>query len=193
MLRCSILFLAACGLALAQGPYDLTVKLNGMNPHVGQMLPLRVLELPDSIQVAADTVDTLEVIDSLTFQGILDSGKSYLVDFFADLNKNGQYDAPPADHAWRETLDSVQANQTILFTHHIAFTDIQYMDAPTAIMPGSHADAPAYLSPGLYGRRQMFTLSGRRLEGRNGTEALRPVIRAGKSGKRDGDIYLSYP
>ncbi|MGM0621947.1 MAG: T9SS type A sorting domain-containing protein, partial [Bacteroidota bacterium] len=51
-------------------------------------------------------------------------GNSYNIDFFADLNLNGSYDIPPLDHAWRLTLDNVEGDTTLFFSHNLDFTDI---------------------------------------------------------------------
>ncbi|MBX9641267.1 MAG: T9SS type A sorting domain-containing protein, partial [Mycobacteriaceae bacterium] len=51
-------------------------------------------------------------------------GLSYKIDFYADHNKNGTYDAPPIDHAWRISLDKVVSDTIVNFAHNTTFTDI---------------------------------------------------------------------
>ncbi len=103
----------------------LTVDFRNMTPHIGQDLYLRVVDTLDSMEVGRETM----VVDSANFVlkvGGLVTGKSYNVDFWADHNKNGKYDAPAMDHAWRIVLDSVEGDTTIVFTHNTDFTDIQW-------------------------------------------------------------------
>jgi hypothetical protein len=52
------------------------------------------------------------------------SGMSYNIDFYADHNKNGAYNAPPADHAWRIPLTNVLGDTIVNFAHNTNFTDI---------------------------------------------------------------------
>ena len=52
-------------------------------------------------------------------------GSSYNIDFYADLNGNGQYDAPPTDHAWRLILSTVMGDEELDFSHNTSFTDIE--------------------------------------------------------------------
>jgi len=57
------------------------------------------------------------------FEGVI-PGNSYDVDFFADHNKNGKYDAPSVDHAWRLTVDTLVGDTIVPFAHNTSFTDI---------------------------------------------------------------------
>lgn len=106
----------------------LTVHFTAMTPHVGQLFTLFVR---DEAGTYLDTV----VIDPLTeaefdvSSWAVDTAKSYMIDFWADLNKNGAYNAPPADHAWRLEIDSLVSDTTINFVHNTTFTDIMLATA----------------------------------------------------------------
>lgn len=100
----------------------LTVNFNGMNPHVGQTLWLAVTDKATGIEIGRKSV-TVSQSFSVDMPGI-EAGKSYNVDFFADHNGNGIYDAPPTDHAWRMDLNDVAGNAVLEFTHNTTFTDI---------------------------------------------------------------------
>ena len=50
----------------------------------------------------------------------------YRVWAFADLNRNRKYDAPPADHAWRRTLNPTGGDASLTFTHDTNWTDIEF-------------------------------------------------------------------
>ena len=100
----------------------LTVNFSGMNPHVGQTLWLSVTD-KDSGKEIERKMETASVDFSIMVSG-LEMDHSYQVDFFADHNGNGMYDAPPADHAWRMDLDNVMGDTTLDFSHNTNFTDI---------------------------------------------------------------------
>ncbi len=82
--------------------------------------------------LAADTI--LTAIPAADFQimlpGVLSAGRSYNVDFYADLNKNGIYDAPPVDHAWRLMVVDVAGDEALTFTHNVVFTDVMFPYMP---------------------------------------------------------------
>jgi hypothetical protein len=102
----------------------LTVHFTSMTPHLGQKLTLFLKELSSGIyqdtiivpSIAAATFD----ISSLKIK----PGLSYNIDFYSDHNKNGVYNAPPTDHAWRIALNSVKSDSIINFVHNTSFTDI---------------------------------------------------------------------
>jgi len=103
----------------------LTVDFTNMTPHLGQMLELRVTETASGKEVDRYK-GTIGVKDfQVEIPGIR-AGQEYNVDFYADLNQNGLYDAPPTDHAWRETFTAAGGNQTVAFSHNTNFTDIDW-------------------------------------------------------------------
>ncbi len=107
-------------------PYLLTMDFKNMNPHVGQLLELRVVDKADNSEVGRTMIDPVPGADFvLSVPGIM-PGHSYMVDFFADLNGNKVYDSPSADHAWRMELDDVMGDTTLTFTHNTNFTDIMW-------------------------------------------------------------------
>ncbi len=106
-----------------QWKHRLRVRFEGMTPHLGQTLTLYVWDL-----VAGTYLDTVvTVIEDAKFDvesHILQPGGTYQVDFFADHNGNGTYDAPPADHAWRLETGITMGDVDLDFTHNTNFTDI---------------------------------------------------------------------
>jgi hypothetical protein len=102
--------------------YKLTVDYVGMFPHIGQAFTFFVRESSGTY------IDTIQLnVPAANFQ--INSYKivpdsSYMLDFFADHNRNGAYDPPPADHAWRMMLNGVTGDTTLTFTHNVLFTDI---------------------------------------------------------------------
>lgn len=101
---------------------ELALHFIGMTPHLGQNLWLSVIDKETGISI--DTVTTTIENEFMVYvKGIL-SGKSYQIDFFADHNKNGSYDKPPTDHAWRLELLNVKSDTMMMFMHNTNFTDI---------------------------------------------------------------------
>lgn len=106
------------------GPRNLVVHLRQMLPHGGQLTEIRVVA-EDSINSmrARAILDPLpaEDFDLIIPRAVPDG--NHRLDFFADLNGNGAYDTPPADHSWRIPLPVTGLAETT-FIHNTAFTDI---------------------------------------------------------------------
>ncbi len=106
--------------------YLYTLNFIGMNPHVGQLLEMRIVRQDNNKEVGRAKVDAIPAPEfSVSIPGI-EVGHDYNVDFYADLNGNGSYDAPPTDHAWRLTVNSSTGNFVDNFTHNTNFTDIDW-------------------------------------------------------------------
>lgn len=118
--------------ALAQ--HTITLNLQGMTPHIGQMLKARMVESPSGKQVAETTVVAVPGATlRLVFAG--ESGKSYTLDFFADKNGDGIYSPPPADHAWRKAAGPLHHEGIVIDAgHDLNFTDIQYPAPSNAVL-----------------------------------------------------------
>jgi len=102
----------------------LNLRFEEMDPHIGQALFLRVLDSSSMQEIARLKLD--EIVSGtfdLELAGLA-AGSSYRIEFFADMNGNASYDAPPTDHAWRIELQDVQMDGSLTFTHSTAFTDI---------------------------------------------------------------------
>ena len=112
-----------------ENKYDLTINFTGMTPHVGQILWLEVVEKSSGKEVERKK-QTISTNFSVTVSGI-EKDHSYDVNFYADHNGNGMYDAPPADHAWKMELNNVSGNSTLDFAHNTNFTDIQWKNKLT--------------------------------------------------------------
>jgi len=108
-----------------QWNYLFTLALSNMNPHVGQELGLRVIDTSNMKEVGRTQLMVTVPNFLVTVPGLMLHG-SYQVDFYADLNKNGRYDAPPADHAWRLQLTDVPGDAALNFVHNTSFTDIDW-------------------------------------------------------------------
>ncbi len=115
---------AISGTALAQ--FQLTLNFQNMNPHLNQAFQLRVVNKTSGLEVGRHVIGALSDANFTIEMLVLLDGESYWIDFFADLNQNGQYDAPPADHAWRMELNNAASDTALTFSHNTSFTDIQW-------------------------------------------------------------------
>ncbi|MFC2082034.1 DOMON domain-containing protein [Candidatus Bipolaricaulota bacterium] len=104
----------------------LTLRFEEMDPHVGQLLELRVVNLDSGREIARMSLPEIPSdMFELEIEG-LEIGGSIRLDFYTDANGNGVYDAPPADHAWRVELPGVQGDGMLSFAHNTDFTDIEW-------------------------------------------------------------------
>ncbi len=150
----TITFSHAANFTDIQWVYEFRLELMSMNPHLGQKLEMRVVDTGAGEEAGRVSLPAILVPDfSLSVAGI-EIGKNYNVDFYADLNQNGSYDAPPADHAWRLNFDDDDGDESLSFTHNINFTDIGFPTTAIREIEGL-SGWRAFPSP----FRESFTLS----------------------------------
>ena len=104
---------------------DLTIHFTDMGPHLNQNLYLRVVDKG----TMKETARTIHMISVTAFDIVLpavEAGRSYFIDFFADVNSNGIYDGPPTDHTWRLELNNAAGNDELNFSHNTNFTDVNW-------------------------------------------------------------------
>jgi len=104
----------------------LVLRFEEMDPHIGQMLELRVVDTDTMAEIARVS---LPEIASSSFDleiGGLQIGSNIRLDFYADANDSGLYEAPPEDHAWRLELMGVQMDGSLTFAHSTDFVDIDW-------------------------------------------------------------------
>jgi len=100
---------------------------SGFTPHVGQLFELKVIRADSGQVVGYYRLGAVPNSDfDIEIRDIIKDGEDYQVDFYADLNGNGIYDAPPADHAWRTTGTGTANGLDINFGHNTTFTDIGF-------------------------------------------------------------------
>lgn len=109
---------------------DLSVALSGMGPHVGQKVTLR-LQSDSGEQRTRVVLDPLPSADFDLFVPRAIPAGSHDLDVWADVDGDGAYDVPPADHAWRVP---VPATGIVSFAHSTLFTDV---GASAPVEPGS--------------------------------------------------------
>lgn len=127
-LSLGLLSLAALSIA-AFSQATLQVSFEGMDPHVGQMMELRVVEMASGSEAARLSVSAIPMASFELEIANLMEGMSYRIDFYADFNENGRYDAPPDDHAWRLEIVDMGKSESLTFGHTTQFTDIAWPPA----------------------------------------------------------------
>lgn len=111
---------------------DFTINVDGLDAgDIGKSFEVRVIDTASAtngppgrtigiyhlgaVPAASFSVSIPDIINASTYQ----------VDFYLDENGNGEYDAPPVDHAWRRSQAGTSAGGLVLnFTHDENFTDI---------------------------------------------------------------------
>jgi hypothetical protein len=108
---------------------DFRMRFLDMQPHVGQLLEVMVIEVESGRTVGLYRTTSLPSADfDITIPGIIDpDGTVYRLEFYADLNDNGTYDDPEDDHTWdidfvESGADGVDAE----FTHGTNFARLTY-------------------------------------------------------------------
>jgi hypothetical protein len=95
-------------------------------PHAGQTLWVAIVKDSSGGETIEIDQTTVPADGQVAFEWprILEDGEDYHIDFYADHNENGQCDAPPADHAWRISLDEVRGPAERDFQHNTNFTEV---------------------------------------------------------------------
>jgi len=104
----------------------LVMRMHEMTPHAGQLFELRVVEESSQQEEGLMSLPAILLPEFMMLVPSLEFGHDYRVDFYADMNMNGQYDPPPTDHAWRITFTDNTGDVVQDFTHNTNFTDIQW-------------------------------------------------------------------
>lgn len=123
----------------------LIISFKQMLAHLGQKFTLYVKDLSSGEVLDSVVIESVAEQDFDVQSSVIEVGGSYQIDFWADLNENGQYDAPPSDHAWRLLLEDVEGDTTIEFVHNGSFTDI--MEGGSTWINSGVADAEFHVYP----------------------------------------------
>ncbi len=107
--------------------YLLTINFTGMTPYIGQLMEIRVEDDSTKTEVGRTRIENVES-DNFTLEMpfLLNGRKNYRIQFYADFNKNGLYDAPPTDHAYEIHLINNAADTVLNFSHNTDFSDINW-------------------------------------------------------------------
>jgi hypothetical protein len=106
---------------------DFNLNFTGFAPHISQQIEVRVIDTDFNRTVGVYRLDELDETDfTAVIPSIIEEGREYQVDFYADFNDNGEYNAPPTDHAWRMTGTGTASGLTLHFDHNTDFTDVGF-------------------------------------------------------------------
>jgi hypothetical protein len=108
---------------------DFRMQFFDMMPHVDQLLEVMVIERASGRTVGLYRTTSIPSADfEVTIPGIIDpDGTVYRLEFYADLNGNGTYDDPDADHTWEiNFIESGADGVDAMFTHGTNFADLRY-------------------------------------------------------------------
>jgi hypothetical protein len=106
--------------------YELRINFSDMTPHVGQLLEIRVVDTDSDTEVARHRVESIASANYTVNLAGLQLNGNYSVDMYADLSGNMLYDAPPVDHAWRESFTANSGDHDLDFSHSTTFTDVEW-------------------------------------------------------------------
>ncbi|MBU0690451.1 T9SS type A sorting domain-containing protein, partial [bacterium] len=104
--------------------YLFRLNMLGMNPHLGQLLEMRLVDNSDAEIGRTKFVELAVANSALSIPGLMQTA-DYHADFYADLNGSGDYNPPPADHAWRQEFTS-DGDVVMNFAHNTNFVDIEW-------------------------------------------------------------------
>lgn len=123
---------------------QLTITFGTMGGYAGDRFEIRIVTLGGT-EVARQTVASIASSEfSLAFPA-LEKGRAYRADFYADVNGNGHYDPPPADHAWRLEVPPMDGDTSLSFASGGSFADIEF-----PVPPATAPVADGTVSPGEY-------------------------------------------
>ncbi len=116
-------------LCVTQAQYILTMHFDEMDLYIGKTVEVRVVETSTGDEVGRKTISTLDTTAFSIQLYVLLEDQDYTIDIHADVNGNGSYDSPPADHAWRRTIIDASQNVVIHFIPDMNYTNTGFPDA----------------------------------------------------------------
>jgi len=100
-----------------------------MDAYIGHRFEVRVTEQPSGKEVGRKTITSLDSNSASLLLYVFLQGRNYNVDFYADVNNNESYDAPPTDNAWRRIINNVSDDKVVDFSPDNNYTAIGFPDA----------------------------------------------------------------
>jgi len=109
----------ACDSFSVAQTFNLTFNGVSFDPHNGDDLYVAVVRSDDSQVLATDMITLSGGQFSFSWTDILEEGKAYHIDFYADTDASGTCGG--ADHIWRESIPTVADDVSVIYTHGIVF------------------------------------------------------------------------
>jgi len=155
-----VALLLMMGLTMTAQAASLQVGFEGMEPHLGQRFEVRLMDAETEKMIARTLLVRIDgEAFSLSFDNLM-TGRSYRLEFTADLNGNGRYDSPPADHAWRISLEDLTEETRVDFQHNTEFVDLGWSELATGGMSDSAELVDGRVGRDEYGRYQLDLETG---------------------------------
>ena len=107
---------------------DFDMDITGMGVHTGgvQLFECLVMEAETGRGVGYYRLPDIDEVDfAFTIPGIVVPGTEYQVDFYADANQSGAYEAE-FDHSWREFGTADADGLFVEFGHHTPFVPLDF-------------------------------------------------------------------
>lgn len=183
--------LLASTVSVGQNPAKIVINFTGFSPHVGKYFGLRALHLPDSgfwTSKSTSSLSSATFSDSLT----VINGSGYLVQFYADMNGNNAYDAPPTDHAWQIVINNLSADTLINYAHNTNFTDVKWRSKVWLNLTGMTPHVGQYVWLGLIDKSTMNKVDEKKwyVFQANGSYYTQADIQKGKT--YDLDFFVDF-
>ena len=133
VLACALFaLLAGCSNGKTVTKNDFNITYTGFDPHVGEDFYLKVVEVASGDKVGESVANSTVPSAGFTLNipDIIEEGKQYNVDFFADVDGNGTADLSPdgtpagVDHTWRLTGTGTSTGLNLTFAHDTNWTNI---------------------------------------------------------------------
>jgi hypothetical protein len=102
----------------------LTFKGVSFSPHDGQSVSAALVDQETQTVVTTSEVTVADGLFDIEWTELITPGKTYYIDYYADLNANGSCDSPPTDHTWRVALRNYTAEKTLEDSHNLNFFDV---------------------------------------------------------------------
>ena len=134
-LSIAVLLLGSCGNGNDNGgdPVtlgDFVMNFSDFGPHLNQDLRVKVAQASSGNTIADAPVHFVDTETfTITIDDILESGETYNIDVWADVDDDGILDGTPltggVDHAWRFVRTADAAGINFTYVHDTNFTDIR--------------------------------------------------------------------
>jgi hypothetical protein len=107
------------------GRKNLSFSATGFGIHEGTKIEIVVTRSSDGAAVAHGGYDKQEG-DTLSFSwdGLLEVGQAYTVDYYADVNGDGRCNPPADDHVWRRDIPAVTSDVALTTAHDSIWVDV---------------------------------------------------------------------
>jgi len=115
--------------------YRLNLNCLGMFTNLGKPCEFRAIDLGEGCEVSRARVDEILTEDFTASLLDIRPGIDYRLDLYADTNRNGRYNPPPIDGAWRTQFRATTGDAVLNVEAATAQTDIQWPALTAAFFP----------------------------------------------------------